>query len=207
MKKVNGENIYYSQKNNAFVEVFQDYFFREYEKVRGEATGEVKKTLDDLRRKIFLHVTCFPTSMADGIHSCGWPMDIFPPGLQPEDGIMCILNNPVIAKKLHQGSRYVPPSWAYNEIPDYYPTAINAAWGNKQVCKFERNITIQEYSGYIDHGYCIAYAHPGHVIIGKGYDIVNGKTFRVYNDPYRKPKMIEPAKTLAWGVVIFPFQK
>ena len=200
-RKINGEDIYHSQRNNALVEIFQDYIFRAIENMRKEATEETRKIIQEVRSKICLHVSCFPTSFIDGAHSCGWPMSVFAPGIQPEDSVMCIMNNPNNAKLFHK-IRFVPETWGYNEIPDYYPVLGEIIWGQK-MCKYETRMPFEKYYNYIDNGCCIVYAHPGHVIVGKGYD--EEKKARIYNDPFVGPKLEEPGTTLGWGVVIYPY--
>lgn len=203
MRKINGENTYHSQWNNAIVEIFKDYIFREFEKAQKQATGEVKKALSDLRSKIYLHVSCFPTSFTDGASSCGWPLNVFPPGLQPEDAIMCIINNPNIAEKLYAAAgRKVPQTWGYNELPDYYPEMARIIWG-KKVCEYKGHISYEQYCKYIDDGCCVVYAHTGHVVVGKGYDTDKGVV--IYNDPFKKANMEEKKDKLPYCVVIFPY--
>jgi hypothetical protein len=207
MRKVNGENIYHYQKNDGIVEIMQDYIFRELKKMTKEKEGVARDTLIELRNRITLHNSCFPASFCDGAESCGWPMDVFTPGIQASDAVMCIINNPHNAKLFHKASRYVPQTWGYNEIPDYYPKLAEIIWGDPNMCRYTRRITYDDYCGYIDNECCVVYAHPGHMVVGKGYDITDGKKSIVYNDPYRKKNMTESAKTIGICVIIFPYNK
>lgn len=210
MRKINGEDVYHYQKNDALVEVAQDNVFRAITKMTMKATGEALKTLKELRGEIALYASCFPTSFADGTESCGWPNFLPEPlqkVIQVSDFIMCVMNNPHLAKAF-RAIRPVPQEWGYNEIPDYYPLLGWMLWG-KEVCRYKKDhrITFDEYCGLIDHGHCVCFPErAGHVTVAKGYDIVNGKKFIIYNDPFLKPKMVIPARTLGWGVVILPYE-
>lgn len=203
MTKVNGENIFHYQKNDAIPKIFWDNCFREIAEMTKEKTDEVKKALIELRKNISIHNSCFPTAFADGAESCGHPNPC-KGHIQISDYIMCVMNNPHNANKF-QVVRSVPWNYGrYNEIPDFYPLMSEMIWG-QVICRYEKDISFNEYCGYIDHRYCICYPMTGHVVVGKGYEVENKKKFIIYNDPFRKPNMVMPARTLGWGVVISPY--
>lgn len=202
MRKINGITTYYSQKNNGQVELFQDYFFRILEKIKKTATPEIISAIRQIRKRLALNISCGPTAWVDGIDSCGWPLDRFTPGEQPEDSVLMIMMNPRNVKKFLKRRNIDTTRWAYNEIPQYYEVVGQIIY-KQEVCRFENNITFQKYCGYIDRGCCVMFAIPGHFLIGKGY-YQNNKNFIIYNDPFREANMIMPEKTLSWGVVIFP---
>jgi len=207
VRKINGEGVYHYQKNDAIPKIFWDNCFQEIAKMTNKKTGEIQEALIELRKNISLHNSCFPTAFADGAESCGHPNPC-KKHIQVSDYIMCIMNNTHNAKKF-QVVRNVPWSYGrYNEIADFYPLMSEMIWGQK-ICGYKKgkSYRYEEYCHLIDQGCCVCFPEPGHVVVGKGYDIVNSKEFIVYNDPFRKANMVKPAQILGWGVVIFPCEK
>ena len=181
MKKIIGKDIYYSQKNNAQV-------------ILGELYYKSKK-----------FIACGPTSFVDGIHSCGWPMNIFTPGEQPDDSILMIFLNPNHLERFKQKRNLNYKEWAPNEIPQLYEVVGEILYKRKDVCKFEGKLNFEIIKNNIDKGICMQIAFPGHFCIIKGYDEEKG--IIIYNDPYRQALMeMSKEKIFSWRIDIYPYK-
>lgn len=162
MKKVLGwENQYYSQLNNAQVYLFDDYF--------------KKKS----------SIACGPSSFAMGLEICGWPLDIFANGIQPEDSILMILHNPFNLETFKNERDLDYDIYPPNEIPQLYPVVANILYDNLNVCKFKWGITFEIIKYCIDNNICLMvsgdFPAGGHFVLIVGYE----DDTIIFNDPYK----------------------
>lgn len=162
MKKILGKpNQYYSQTNNAQVYLFDDYF--------------KKKS----------SIACGPTSFIMGLDVSKWPLDIFAPGIQPEDSILMILHNPFNAEIFKSVRNIDYDVYPPNEIPQLYPAVAKMLYKNNKVCTFKWGITFNMIKYCINNDICLMvsgnFPVGGHFVLIVGYD--NDKI--IYNDPFK----------------------
>lgn len=151
---------YYSQTNNAQVDLMRDYF---------------------QKRK---YIACGPTSFVAGLDIAGWEMSIFTPGVQPEDSVIMLMHNPA-----HLGYWQSIRDLDYdkhppNEIPQLYPGVAKILYKRDDVCKFSFGLTMAHIKNLIENG-CPVMVHGkfsfgNHYVLIVGYDNDN----LIYNDPY-----------------------
>lgn len=170
MRKILGSRKkYYSQTNNAQVELFGDYFNN---------------------RKM---IACGPTSAAMGFDIAGWPMQIFTPGEQPEDSILMIAHNPknleLLKKRRNINYNKFPP----NEVPQIYDVIGELLYreyigSNKRIkaCQFRWNLDFDIIKNNINNGIpmmiCGDFPCGGHYVLIVGYD--DDRNVIIFNDPY-----------------------
>lgn len=162
MRKILGKDTqYYTQTNNAQVELFKDYFKQ----------GKM--------------IACGPTSAAMGFDIAGWPMDVFTPGEQPEDAIIMVAHNPANLKKLQERRDIDYDKYPPNEVPQVYDVVGKLIYG-KEACRFEWGLTFEIIRENINKGIpmmlCGKFPCGGHYVLAVGFD--DEKKVIIFNDPY-----------------------
>jgi len=162
MRRILGtKSQYYTQTNNAQVELFKDYF------------GNGKA------------IACGPTSAAMGFDIAGWPMDVFTPGEQPEDSILMIVHNPANLKLLEERRKIDYDKFPPNEVPQIYDVVGELIYG-EDACLFRWGLTYETIKENIIKGIpmmlCGNFPCGGHYVLAVGFD--DEKKVIIFNDPY-----------------------
>jgi len=163
LRKILGlKNKYYVQTNNAQVGLFKDYF------------NKVKI------------IACGPTCAAMGFDIAGWPMDIFTPGVQPEDSILMMVHNPTNLKKIKNRRNLDYDKFPPNEVPQVYDIVGELLFGKLKACKFKWGLSFDIIKKNIDKDICMMisgkFPAGGHYVLVVGYD--DNEQSVIFNDPY-----------------------
>lgn len=163
MREILGhKNKYYTQTNNAQVELFKDYFGK------GKA------------------IACGPTSAAMGFDIAGWPMNVFTPGVQPEDSILMMVHNPANLAKLKERRDIDYDKFPPNEVPQVYDVVGELLYGKWKACKFSWGLSFEIVRKNILHGIpmmiCGKFPAGGHYVLIVGFD--DERQVVIFNDPY-----------------------
>lgn len=130
--------------------------------------------------------SCGPTSAVMLLAACGLNTAIICPGAykpQPEEVLADFFNDPANYADLKADRSDVNPEAVMgNEIPQWYPVAINAVFG--VACFFSWGIDWNLIKNAIDHnvGLMVCTVNPGHFLAIVGYDDVTNEV--IYNDPW-----------------------
>lgn len=163
MRKIIGNKTqYYIQTNNAQVELFKDYFDKEK------------------------NIACGPTCAAMGFDIARWPMNIFTPGVQPEDSILMMVHNPANLKKIKERRNLNYDRFPPNEVPQVYDIVGELLYGKWKACKFAWGLSFEIIKKNIDKNICMMisgkFPAGGHYVLIVGYD--EEKKIVIFNDPY-----------------------
>lgn len=131
-------------------------------------------------------LSCGPSAAVTCIAAMGRSVRIDCPGVfqpQPEEVLMDYFHDPRNYGKLEQVRAETPPdSWFGNEIPQFYPTAVQDVFGVS--ARFEWNTRIDLLRRYMNMGKAVQLClkNPGHYIAVVAYDSI--KQELIYNDPW-----------------------
>ena len=164
MRKMIDRGIYYSQENNAQVKLFERYF----------GSGKA--------------IACGPTCAAMAFHMTWWPMDVFTPGVQPEDSILMMVHNPHNLKALKAKRDIDYDKFPPGEVPQVYDVVGEMLYSTDTACRFKWGLDFKIVKANIDAGVpmmiCGDFPAGGHYVLVVGYD--DDDDIIVYNDPYKK---------------------
>lgn len=184
MTKKLGEGIMYSQKNNAQVYLFKDYVHGILHRMLKK--NQISQAIYDLiRKKLFLFIACGPTSIAMGLHICGWPMNVFTKGVQPEDSILMMCHNPnnFDAFKKRRNLDYGGDIWASNEIPQVYDVISDILYGpDAAACRYRNGCNVNIIRENIMKGTTMMVASGAHYILLTGFSDEKKKVY--FKDPF-----------------------
>jgi len=129
--------------------------------------------------------SCGPTSSAMLVMAIGKPIECKSPAgeqIQPEDALFCYFNDPKNREILQaQRPEVNPDNFFGNQIPQFYPEAINRFFGAR--CSFSWGATFGQIILAINagRGVMVQLTDPGHYIAIIGYSD-DGEI--IYNDPW-----------------------
>lgn len=167
MRKVIDRGIYYSQENNAQVKLFERYF----------GSGRA--------------IACGPTCAAMAFHITRWPMDVFTPGVQPEDSILMMVHNPHNMDKLKARRDIDYDKFPPGEVPQVYDVVGEMLYSTDKACRFKWGLDFETIKSNINRQVvmmiCGNFPAGGHYVLVVGYD--DDDETIIYNDPYGKQWM------------------
>lgn len=130
--------------------------------------------------------TCGPTSAVNILDAHGYATEVKLPGggtIQPEDALAVWMNDIKNADAEKQSRPDVDPTkYLDNEIPQYYPLALKAAFG--AAAKFLPSISFDAVCNEVrvGHGVMICLKNPGHFLGVVAFDEAEKKL--IYRDPW-----------------------
>lgn len=131
-------------------------------------------------------VSCGPTAAVNCIASMGFDVQVRVPGKynpQPEEVLMDFFNDPRNYPALKDARPDTPPEvWHGNEVPQFYPVAIEAVFGVPACFLWSRDM--DKVSGFLRRGMAVQLClqKPGHYIAVVAWD--EDAEELIFNDPW-----------------------
>jgi hypothetical protein len=131
-------------------------------------------------------VSCGPSAAVCCAAAMGYDVDIRCPGTyrpQSEEVLMDFFNDPRNYDVLNRARPDTPPEvWHGNEVPQFYPAAVQAVFGVKAVFLWGKDF--DKIAAYLAQGRAVqlCLVKPGHYIAAAAYDDEAREI--IYNDPW-----------------------
>jgi hypothetical protein len=131
-------------------------------------------------------VSCGPTAALCCIAAMGYDTEVRCPGTyrpQGEEVLMDFFNDPRNYGLLKRVRPDTPPDvWHGNEVPQFYPAAVQAVFGVKAEFLWGNNF--DQIASFLVQGNAVqlCLVKPGHYIAAAAYDEEKGEI--IYNDPW-----------------------
>ena len=131
-------------------------------------------------------VSCGPSAAVTCIAAMGFDVEVKTPGdykPQSEEVLMDFFNDPRNYSQLKAARPETPPDmWHGNEIPQFYPVAVQSVFGIK--ARFEWTAPFEKVIAELQAGKAVQLClkNPGHYIAAVAYDDERDEI--IFNDPW-----------------------